>query len=133
MCDWISGDNMKNIKINVLACDSLGVRSLATFVKTDKTILIDPGAALGPSRYGLPPSPQELNALDDAVENIKKYATKAQIMTISHYHYDHYMPDDCIYKNKILLIKDPENKINLSQLIISERGQKCLKYSKSRS
>lgn len=121
----MSGDNVKNIKINVLACDSLGVRSLATFVKTDKTILIDPGAALGPSRYGLPPSPQELNALDDAVENIKKYATKAQIMTISHYHYDHYMPDDCIYKNKILLIKDPENKINLSQ---KKRGAEFLTF-----
>jgi len=107
--------DMKDIKLKFLACDSLGVRSIATFVETDKKILIDPGAALGPSRYGLPPTPQELNALDNAIDKIKWYAQRSQIITISHYHYDHYIPDECIYKNKTLLIKDPKNNINKSQ------------------
>ena len=40
-----------------LAADSLGVRSMATYVECGATrILIDPGATLAPNRYGLPPA-----------------------------------------------------------------------------
>ncbi|MCJ7571679.1 MAG: hypothetical protein MUO82_07360 [Candidatus Thermoplasmatota archaeon] len=42
--------------IKPIVSDSLGVRSMAIYVETeDCKILIDPSAALGPSRYGLPP------------------------------------------------------------------------------
>ncbi len=106
---------MTKFKILPLAADSMGVRSLATYIETDQKILIDPGAALGPRRYGLPPSKEELRRLDESLERIIKYAKRSKIMTISHYHYDHYIPDENIYKGKTLLIKDPKNKINLSQ------------------
>ncbi len=102
-------------KVLPLAADSMGVRSLATYVETDQKILIDPGAALGPKRYGLPPSNIEMKELTRRIRLIKSYAKKCDVITISHYHYDHYMPDDNIYSGKKLFIKDPDNKINLSQ------------------
>ncbi|MCD6402813.1 MAG: MBL fold metallo-hydrolase [Candidatus Aenigmarchaeota archaeon] len=104
------------MKILPLASDSLGVRSMATFVETDVKILIDPGTALGPRRYGLPPHRLELEALDKSLEKIRKFAKKSDILIITHYHYDHYIPDEPeIYKKKVLLIKHPTENINLSQ------------------
>ena len=45
------------MKIIPLAADSLGVRSMATYVEAGSTgLLLDPGATLAPARYGLPPS-----------------------------------------------------------------------------
>ena len=45
------------MKIIPLAAESLGVRSMATYVEAGQTgILIDPGATLSPSRFNLPPS-----------------------------------------------------------------------------
>lgn len=42
------------MRVIPLASESLGVRSLATFVEAGGLrILIDPGVALGPKRYGL--------------------------------------------------------------------------------
>ena len=50
-----SGDDEMNVV--PLAADSLGVRSMATYVECGETrILIDPGAALGAARFGLPPA-----------------------------------------------------------------------------
>ena len=103
------------MKIIPLAFDSLGVRSMAMFIETDVKILIDPGAALGPSRYGLPPHPLELKKLTELESEIGKFADKSDILTISHYHYDHYTPSANFYNDKILLIKHPTEKINLSQ------------------
>jgi len=48
------------VKVVPLAADSLGVRSMATYVECGATrILVDPGAALAPNRYGLPPADAE--------------------------------------------------------------------------
>ena len=52
------------MKVVPLAADSLGVRSMATYVEAGSTgLLLDPGATLAPSRYGLPPSAEEWEAL----------------------------------------------------------------------
>ena len=52
------------MKIIPIASDSLGVRSMATYIETkDCKILIDPSAALSPKRYGLPAHDKELDAL----------------------------------------------------------------------
>lgn len=111
------------MKIIPLAFDSLGVRSTATWVETDKKILIDPGAALGPLRYGLPPSKIEYRRLEELARVIISYAEKSDILTVSHYHYDHHFPEQDFYEGKILLIKDPKNKINYSQ---KQRGKEFL-------
>ncbi len=106
------------MKIKILGADSRGARSVATFVETkDLKIFIDPGVSLGPRRYGLPPHPLEYNAYNEQWDAIKKHAKQADIIIISHYHYDHYNPfeDLELYKNKLLLVKHPTDKINASQ------------------
>jgi len=75
-----------------IASDSLGVRSMATYVETkDCKIVIDPSAALGPKRYGLPPTKEEQDALFKTKLKIAELAEQSKILIISHYHYDHYL------------------------------------------
>lgn len=112
------------MKIKPLAFDSMGVRSMATYVETDQKILIDPGAALAPNRYSLPPHSLELAKLKELSGNIEEYMEESGILIISHYHYDHYFPyDSNLYRFKILLVKDSKNNINHSQ---RDRSQKFL-------
>ncbi len=109
------------MKIIPIASDSLGVRSMATLVETkDCKILIDPSAALGPKRYGLPPSQKELETLQNIKIKIADLAKKCDILTISHYHYDHYDPGQEFYKGKKVFAKDIKQNINKSQ---TERGK----------
>lgn len=104
------------MKVEPVASDSLGVRSLATYVETkDCKIFIDPSAELGPLRYGLPPSQTELNALAEFREIIREKAEKCDILVISHYHYDHHDPDETFYEGKTVYAKDRQKNINLSQ------------------
>ncbi len=105
------------LEIIPLASDSMGTRSMATFVTTkDCKVLIDPSVALGPRRYGLPPHPLELERMDVHWEKIVKYAKKAKVLIVTHYHYDHHDPDEPeIYKQKVLLTKHPKKNINKSQ------------------
>ncbi len=108
------------MKVLPVASDSLGVRSMATYVETkDCKILIDPSAALGPKRYGLPPVQQELDAIFKTKLKIAELAEKCKILVISHYHYDHYDPNEMFYKGKKIFAKDIEKDINKSQ---KERG-----------
>ncbi len=108
------------MRVEPIVSDSLGVRSLACYVETkDVRIFIDPSAALGPKRFGLPPSKKELETLDYYKKKIHRIATKCDILIISHYHYDHYDPDETFYKGKIVLAKDRKKDINKSQ---KERG-----------
>ncbi|NPA85807.1 MAG: MBL fold metallo-hydrolase [bacterium] len=130
------------MQLGLLACESLGVRSLATYIKTpDTAILIDPGAAVAPERFGLPPARAELAALEEARQRIQEAGRQADIVVISHYHYDHHTPffEDLycsakpeyareLYSGKILLIKHPEQAINRSQY---ERSQHFLLHAKN--
>ena len=112
------------MKIKPLAFDSMGVRAMATYVETDNNILIDPGAALAPNRYSLPPHSLELAKLKELSGNIEEYMAESDILVISHYHYDHYFPyDSNLYRFKILLLKDHKNNINHSQ---RDRSQKFM-------
>jgi predicted metallo-beta-lactamase superfamily hydrolase len=105
------------MKIIPLAFESLGTRSMATFVETkDCRILIDPGVALGPWRYGLEPHKIELERESQQWGEIKSYSQNSDILIITHYHYDHYNPGETeIYRGKTVLIKHPEKNINFSQ------------------
>jgi hypothetical protein len=105
------------VKITPIAADSLGTRSMATFVETkDAKILIDPGVALGPSRYGLPPHPIELQRMNEHWDAVKKFAERAEVLIVTHYHYDHHDPSEPeIYKDKTVFLKHPTEKINYSQ------------------
>jgi len=104
------------MKIIPIASDSLGVRSMATYVETkDCKILIDPSAALGPKRYGLPPSKEEQETLFKTKLKIAEFAEQCNVLTISHYHYDHYDPNEVFYKGKKVFAKDIAKDINKSQ------------------
>ena len=116
--------------IKPLASESLGVRSMATYVETnDCRILIDPSAALGPKRYGLSPHQKEKVALFETKEKIAAIAKKCDILAISHYHYDHYDPNESFYKGKQVFAKDISKNINKSQ---KERGNNFNRRSQGR-
>ncbi len=100
------------MKIVPLAAESLGVRSMATYVEVGRTgILIDPGATLGPSRFNLPPSAEEWEALRRANDRISAYAARAEMIFVSHYHEDHFRSDPASYVGRTVLAKDPRRMI----------------------
>ncbi len=102
---------------------------MATLIETpDVTVLVDPGVSIPPRRYNLPPSDEEWEALEDVRECIQRAADSADVITISHYHYDHHTPftdrkyEACdpeiareLYKDKLILMKHPVENINRSQ------------------
>ncbi len=103
-----------------MAGESLGTRSMATYIEVKRLkIFIDPGVALGPWRYGLPPHDLELEAKERAWRDIVRYASKADIVIVTHYHYDHHNPWDSleeIYRDKKIFLKDYDEYINPSQI-----------------
>ncbi len=128
---------MNFMKVTPLAFESFGVRSMATFIETDQKILVDPGTSLAPKRFALPPWKTEFDALYETRAKIQEHAKIADIITISHYHHDHFTPFSLgrfldsspkyaeeIYRGKKLFIKNPESKINKSQ---QKRAKEFLK------
>jgi len=118
-----------SLKVIPLAAESLGVRSMCTYVETpDLRVLIDPGASLG-MRFGLLPHPREYEALREARGRLACYADMASVVTISHYHYDHATPTFTdyvwnlsdldvarqLYRGKVVLAKDHRSTVNPSQ------------------
>lgn len=96
--------------------DSLGAKSSCTLVTTpDVSVLIDPGIAI--MQPGFPASvSKKLYWEAQGRRKIKDAVKKADIIVISHYHYDHYFPNDVdMYKNKLLFVKNPNEYINDSQ------------------
>jgi hypothetical protein len=121
---------LKKIRVVPLAAESFGVRSMCSYVETpDVKILLDAGVSLAPNRFGLPPHPKEYEALAECRKKIAEAADRVEVVTISHYHFDHHTPsyiDWCtnwsseevarqIYEGKIVLAKSYRSKINFSQ------------------
>jgi len=105
---------------------------MATIVYTDyATILIDPAVSLAPRRFSLPPHEIEWEALHKVAAEIELLSEDADIIIITHYHYDHHDPGKYvstgIYRNKKVFIKDPRNNINISQRIRSSRFLKIIR------
>ncbi len=119
-----------DISVRCLCFESLGVRSMCVFVETpDVSVLLDPGVSLG-KRFSLIPHPREYRALIENREIMKHFAERAEVLVISHYHFDHYTPcgitdyvwmwntpeiAEEIYTDKVVLAKDIRSEINLSQ------------------
>jgi predicted metallo-beta-lactamase superfamily hydrolase len=106
----------KKITIKPVWFDSLGAKSSCTLVKTsDVKILIDPGiAAMQPSFPASDAKKRQWR--EEGGKAIKRASKEADIIIISHYHYDHFFPTDLsIYKDKILFAKNPNEYINDSQ------------------
>ncbi len=95
------------MKVIPLAAESLGVRSMATFVEVGhRRILIDPGATLAPTRFNLPPADEEWEALRRANDRISAYAVRADLVFVSHYHEDHFRSDPAVYAGRRVWLKD---------------------------
>ncbi len=105
------------MEIVPIAFDSMGTRSMCTYVRTsDVGILIDPGVSLAPSRYGLPPHPLEFQRMEEHHAEIVRYAGEAEVFIVTHYHYDHHLPDEPeLFEGKIAYLKHPTENINRSQ------------------
>ncbi len=103
---------------------------MCTFVETpDVKVLLDAGVSLGPYRFGYAPHPREYEALKDARRRIAEAAGKAEVVTISHYHFDHHTPSYTdwflhwssderatqIYEGKLVYAKSYRAKVNFSQ------------------
>lgn len=104
------------MRVVPLAAESLGVRSMATYVECGEVrLLIDPGTALAPSRYRLPPADPEWEALKRANDRIAAYATRARTVFLSHYHEEHFRYDPALYAGRRVLAKDPTRMTTPSQ------------------
>lgn len=105
------------MRIVPLAADRLGARSMATVVETsDVSLLIDPSVRLAPVRYDLPPRPLEEDRRRELWKAIRDHARKANLLTVSHYHYDHHNPDaPSIFRGRTAYLKDGAFHINRSQ------------------
>jgi len=143
--------NLEKIKVLPLAFESLGVRSMCTYIETpDIRVLLDAGVSLGPKRYGLRPHPIEYKALKESREKIVETAEKADAVTISHYHFDHHTPSytdwaynwcsseiaDSIYAGKLVLMKSYRSRVNVSQrrrgwIFVNTSGSKAKKLEVS--
>ncbi|MGD8506709.1 MAG: hypothetical protein PVF15_08610 [Candidatus Bathyarchaeota archaeon] len=121
---------LKKIRVVPLAAESFGVRSMCSYVETpDVKILLDAGVSLGPYRLGFPPHPKEYEALAECRKKLAEAADKVEVVTISHYHFDHHTPsfiDWCcnwssaeaarqIFEGKVVLAKSYRSKVNFSQ------------------
>jgi predicted metallo-beta-lactamase superfamily hydrolase len=105
------------MEIIPLAAESMGVRSMAVLVRTDDvTVLVDPGVRLAPLRFGLKPHKMERERRRSLWKEVRAGAKKADVITISHYHYDHHEPDvPSLFRKKTVLLKHPTENINKSQ------------------
>jgi uncharacterized protein len=92
-----------------LASESMGVRSMATFVETRHVrLLIDPGAAVAEQCFGLPPHPFETACLDRCRARIALFAKSAHAIVITKFDVEHFSPGRPEWTaNKRLIVKNP--------------------------
>lgn len=105
------------MEIEYIAFDSFGVKSSCILVKTDDVIIcVDPGIACETNSFPIPLK-ERLEIRYKYEEVIEHACQKADVITISHYHYDHFQNIKKWYENKTLLIKNPKVCINKSQTL----------------
>jgi predicted metallo-beta-lactamase superfamily hydrolase len=102
--------------------DSLGAKSSSVLVETPNVaVLIDPGASGMQPGFPLSRVRKAFYRLR-ALRRISGAARKAQIVVISHYHFDHFCRLDlksldsaALYRKKTVFLKDPNQFVNFSQ------------------
>jgi predicted metallo-beta-lactamase superfamily hydrolase len=104
---------MRLLKITPLAAESMGSRSMATFVESKKfRLLIDPGACITDKRFNLPPHPLETWRLEKLHDRIQSFFKSAQAIVITCFHDDHLTESfTALFKGKLLFIQNPNNHI----------------------
>jgi predicted metallo-beta-lactamase superfamily hydrolase len=99
----------------------MGAKSTCTLVSTpDISLAIDPGITILQPSFPAS-SKQKIRCLEKGKRTIKQLCKNVDAITISHYHYDHYFPEDLdFYQGKKVFIKNPNEYINNSQRIRAE-------------
>src|SRR5213080_1171167 len=87
---------------------------------------VEAGGTLAPSRYGLPPSAEEWDALKRSNDRISAYAARARYVFVSHYHEDHFRSDPATYAGRVVLVKDPRRMVTGAQSRRAEALWKAL-------
>ena len=78
------------MKIEILGCESLGVRGLSCIVEAEeRRIVIDPGLALGYQRHNLLPHPYQVAVGENVRQKIVKALKSCTDIVLSHFHGDH--------------------------------------------
>ncbi len=107
------------MRVMPLAADSLGTRSMATYVEAGRLrLLLDPGVSLSPRRYGLGPTPEEEVASARARLRIEAYAVRATHVAVSHFHADHCRADPALYAGRQVWAKDPRRMVDPHQAVL---------------
>jgi len=94
---------------------------MSTIVRTSRiSAHVDPGVALGPRRYNLKPTEEELIALRVHRNAIMEASADVELSIVTHYHYDHHpFPDDSemyrrCFLEKTVIAKDISKDIHQS-------------------
>ncbi|MFQ6125167.1 MAG: MBL fold metallo-hydrolase [Candidatus Heimdallarchaeota archaeon] len=110
-----------SIQVRLIYFDSMGAKCSSVLVSTpDVSILVDPGASVLQPSFPLS-SKDKAMYCEEAYERICRFGVRADVIVITHYHYDHYPNPafldsmDAVFREKTLLIKDPNQWINQSQ------------------
>lgn len=113
--------------------DSMGAKSSSTLVETpDVKILIDPGVAVMQPSFPASMN-KKMGWLKQGEKAVLDASKDADVVIISHYHYDHFTDFDArLYKDKLLLVKNPNEFINYSQRGRAENflGNVCKDFRK---
>lgn len=105
------------MKVTYPAADSLGVKSMCVHVKTDDCdVVIDPGIASEGENFPAP-FKEKVRLHLKYKRKIEAAAKDARFIVITHYHWDHAVPErnESVYRGKILLAKNPNENINKHQ------------------
>jgi predicted metallo-beta-lactamase superfamily hydrolase len=140
------------VDIVPVAEESLGVRSMCLYIETrDARILLDAGISLAPLRFGLRPHPREVQRAKELRDDMLRLAEGADIVTVSHYHRDHftpwypsaYMATDpetyrLVYGGKRVLAKSPDGlswsqRVRLYGLLRALKGAAEVAYANGNS
>lgn len=95
------------VRVKPVAFDSFGVMSMCTQISTpDVTITIDPGVSLQGDYFPLPLR-QRKELLQKYLQAVTSSCSRSEIIVISHYHLDHFVPErnPQLYSGKIILAK----------------------------
>ncbi len=103
------------MKVELVWFDSLGAKSSCVFIETPSVkLIIDPGVAIMHPSF---PASQvkKLWWKEKGKRMVKRFLRKAEVVIVTHYHYDHYLRESKVYKGKTLLAKSPNEFVNASQ------------------
>lgn len=120
MRGWSSGKPIKagEVEAHLIWFDSMGAKSSSILIETPEVrVLVDPGAAEMQPSYPLPEE-EKFRLRDEAFAAILAASARADVVVITHYHYDHHtLPSEApgLYRGKLVLAKDPNMWVNESQ------------------